>query len=37
MGIFASFWLIRLSRILLGPAEGARTLIETDYFIWRTG
>jgi hypothetical protein len=37
MGVFVSFWLIRLSRILLGSAGSGRTLIGTDYFIWNTG
>jgi hypothetical protein len=37
IGVFVSFWLIRLSRILLGSAGSARTLIGTDYFIWNTG
>ena len=36
-GVLVSSWLIRLSRILLGSAGGARTLIGTDYFIWNAG
>jgi hypothetical protein len=36
-GVLVSFRLIRLSRILLGSAGGARTLIGTDYFIRNTG